>query len=267
MTWSMIGIQKKINALTSPLLVTAIHNGNEIRHGISSYLLIDEYDRLREEDPYTEIFTDISGSSIVVNTSRFEVDLNRTREGSVYRTPEQAWGMKVWKDDVPLSVWEYSYGEYDYFYELLDRIVARFIDYWGYILVYDVHSYNYRRKGKQEDENSYWENPEVNVGTGTMNRELWGGVVESFIASMENYNFQGRKLYVAENVKFKGGYLSKWIHSRYQDRSCVLSIEFKKIFMDEWTGAVNIVLINELKKALRQTIPAVLEAAKMKSTT
>ncbi len=236
----MIRIQKKINALTSPLLVTAIHNGHGVRPAIKSCLLINEYDRLREEDPCTEFFADVSESSIVVNTSRFEVDLNRPREGAVYRTPEQSWGLKVWKNDVPLSVWEYSYGEYNYFYELLDRTVARFIDYWGYIIVYDVHSYNYRRKGRQEKEDGFRENPEVNLGTGTMNRELWEGVVENFLASMGNYDFQGRRLYVAENVKFKGGFLSKWIHSRYPDRSCVLSIEFKKIFMDEWTGAVNI---------------------------
>jgi N-formylglutamate deformylase len=258
----MIGIQTKINAFTSPLLVAAIHNGHEIRPGLNKYLFIDEYDRLREEDPYTEFFTGISGNSIVVNTSRFEVDLNRPREGAVYRTPGQAWGLKVWKDDVPFYIWEYSYGEYDYFYELLERIINPFIDYWGYIIVYDVHSYNYRRKGMNEAENNLHENPEVNIGTGSMNRQLWEGVVENFIEVMENYNFFGRRLDVAENVKFKGGYFSKWIHSRYPDKSCVLSIEFKKIFMDEWTGAVNIAMINELKKALKETIPAVLKAAK-----
>ncbi len=263
----MIDIHKNIHAVKSPLLVTAIHNGHEIRPGIGNYLLIDEYDRLREEDPYTEFFADVSGNNIVVNTSRFEVDLNRPRKDAVYRTPEQAWGLKVWKDNVPLSVWEYSYGEYDYFYELLERIIARFIDYWGYIVVYDVHSYNYLRKGMHEEEENLRENPEINIGTGSLNRQLWKGVVDNFIAVMESYNFQGRSLYVAENIKFKGGYLSKWIHARYPDRSCVLSIEFKKIFMDEWSGAVDIVLINELKKALQETIPAVLEAAKFKSVT
>lgn len=255
-------MQEEINELINPLLATAIHNGHYVRPEISRYLAIDEYERLREEDPYTGFFTDISESRIVVDTSRFEVDVNRPREGSVYRIPEQSWGINVWKDNVPVSVWEYSYGEYDFFYSLLERLITRFIDSWGYIIVYDIHSYNYLRNGKDQKEENPEGNPEINLGTGSMNRELWINVIDSFIASVHDYSYQGRKLYVAENIRFKGGYMGNWIHSRFPGKSCVLSIELKKIFMDEWTGAVNIDRINDLKSALKGTVPAVLEAAK-----
>jgi N-formylglutamate deformylase len=259
----MIGLEESINAYSSPLLATAIHDGHDIREGIGNYLNIDEYDRLREEDPCTGFFTDVSESRIVVNTSRFEVDVNRPRDAAVYRTPEQAWGLNVWKDDVPVSVWEYSLGEYDFFYSRLQRILNRITGYWGYVIVYDIHSYNYRRKGKDEEEDNPAENPDINIGTGSMDRQLWGHVVESFMSSLDSSGYTEKKLHVAENIRFRGGHLAQWIHSNYPGKSCVLSIEFKKFFMDEWTGAVDIKMINGLKNALKATIPAVLEAAKV----
>ena len=258
----MIELQEEIYEFNIPLLATAIHDGHKVRPETGKYLAIDEYQRLREEDPYTGYFTDIAESRIVVGTSRFEVDVNRPREGSVYRSPDQSWGIQVWKKEVPVSVWEYSYGEYDFFYSRLERIINRFIDFWGYIVVYDIHSYNYLRNGKDMEEADPEGNPEINVGTGSMDRELWADTVDCFLSSVKNYDYQGRKLYAAENIRFKGGYMAKWIHSRFPGKSCVLSIELKKIFMDEWTGAVDIVGIRDLKNALKESVPSVLEAAK-----
>ncbi|HZH71191.1 MAG TPA: N-formylglutamate amidohydrolase [Mariniphaga sp.] len=257
----MIGFEKDINEFNCPLLTTAIHNGHIIRPQIEEYLLIDEFTRLREEDPFTEFFINSFQNYLVVNTSRFEVDLNRPPEEAIYRTPEQAWGLNVWKDNVPVSVWQYSIQEYDFFYNMLKRVIDRFIDYWGYIIVYDIHSYNYKRDGTEGEEADPSENPDINIGTGSLNRKFWGDVVESFTRVVKDSEYNGRKLIVGENVKFKGGYLGQWIHSQYPDKSCVLSIEIKKIFMDEWTGAVDIPSIKQLKGILKKTVEPVLKAA------
>ena len=261
----MIRITHNIDETISPLLVTAIHEGHEVRPEILKYFAISESERLREEDPYTGFFTDISESRIIVNTSRFEVDLNRPRDQAVYRKPEQSWGLNVWKDNVPVAVWEYSFGEYDYFYGLLDRTIRKFIDYWGYIIVFDIHSYNFRRNGPETEDDPEM-NPEINVGTGKMNRQLWATVVEHFISKLKSATINGKHLDVRENVKFKGGNLSNWIHENYGNKSCVISIEFKKIFMDEWTGAVDIQMLKELKNILKDTIPGVLRIAEIEHT-
>ena len=42
-----------------------------------------------------------------------------------------------------------------------------------------------------------------------------------------------------ENVVFEGRGLAWWVHDRYPRVGCVLALEFKKTFMDEWTGVVN----------------------------
>lgn len=257
----MIDIWYDIKKYSSPLLAIAVHDGHLVKDEIASCLNIDEYERLREEDPSTGFFTGITGNRIVVNTSRFELDLNRPREQAIYRTPEQSWGIKVWKDNVPEHLWDETLKDYDDFYLLLKKIIEDLIDVWGYVIVYDIHSYNFRRNGPGTEANLF-ENPEINMGTGSLNRQMWGALVDYFLMKLQDYNYLGRHLYVDENVKFKGGYLSSWIHSNYPGQSCVLSIELKKIFMDEWTGATDIYQMRTLKNALFETIPGVLHRAR-----
>ena len=79
-------------------------------------------------------------------------------------------------------------------------------------------------------------NPDVSVGTGSMDRRRWGPMVDGFMEAMRQFDFLGRRLDVRENVKFQGGHFSAWIHRRYPESVCAPAIELKKFFMDEWTG-------------------------------
>ena len=44
--------------------------------------------------------------------------------------------------------------------------------------------------------------------------------------------------------------LSQWAATRYPDTVCTLSLEFKKVFMDEWTEAADDAHLTELARAL-----------------
>ena len=70
---------------------------------------------------------------------------------------------------------------------------------------------------------------------------------------------RGRRLDVRENVRFRGGELSRWVHRRFAGRGCALAIEFKKVFMDEWTGALDEQHLEELREALASVVPALIE--------
>ena len=61
-------------------------------------------------------------------------------------------------------------------------------------------------------------------------------MIDRFIADLRAFDFMGRKLDVRENVKFKGGNQVKWLHENFAENGCGLAIEFKKFWMDEWTG-------------------------------
>ena len=125
--------------------------------------------------------------------------------------------------------------------------------------MYDIHSYCYRRNGTDGLEADPKLNPEVNIGTGTMNRELWSPVIDRFIKDMRSFNYLDSKLDVRENIKFKGGFFPKYIHENFPESACVISVEFKKIFMDEWSGKLFEDKFNLLKNALQYTVPGVLQ--------
>ena len=102
--------------------------------------------------------------------------------------------------------------------------------------------------------------PEVNLGTGTMDRNRWASIVDSFIADLSAFGFLGRQLDVRENVKSRGGQFGRWTHENFPHSGCVLSIEFKKFFMDEWTGVPDPIQVEAIERSLQTAVPGVLAA-------
>ena len=246
-----------------PLVATAIHDGHEVREDLKDRYNLTAGERLREEDPFTGEIAREFGNHIVGLRSRFQVDLNRNEQKAVYQKPEDAWGLHVWKKAPSEELLERSLEEHRTFYDIVEEKLSSLIDAHGYVIVYDIHSYNHKREGANGPGANPKENPEVNIGTAGMNKEIWEPVVERFKRSLRNYDYPGGTLDVRENVKFRGGYFMNWIHERFGDRACAMSIEFKKIFMDEWTGKVCHDKLNHLKNALKQSMPVVLHEARV----
>ncbi len=243
-----------------PLVATAIHDGHDVREEVRKLMALEEAARLREEDPFTARWTRVAPTRLVGLRSRFEVDLNRPREKAVYRTPEDAWGLDVWHRAPPENVIARSLQEYDSFYAEVERLFAGFEDRHGRFLVLDLHTYNHRRAGPDALPAAEAENPMINVGTGTMtDRSPWGPLIDRFINELGEYDFPGRRLDVRENVRFRGGAFAAWAHRTFPESACVLSIEVKKFFMDEWTGAPDQALLEAVARALESTLPGTLE--------
>lgn len=239
-----------------PVVAAAIHGGHEVRADVAEWLAISEDDRLREEDALTGIWTSVGDSSIRVFRSRFEVDLNRPRETAVVCNEGENWGLRVWRDGPPQHVLERSFAEYDRFYAELRELFDALVGGWHSVLVLDLHSYNHRRAGPDRPPDSIVRNPEINIGTGTMNRARWATLVDAFTRELRRQEFRGRPLDVRENVKFRGRRFPEWLHTTYPEQVCVLSLEFKKFFMDEWSGTASIAALEELRVALQQATNA-----------
>jgi N-formylglutamate deformylase len=238
-----------------PVIATAIHDGHEVRDEVATRFALSEADRHREQDPHTGVWAEVAATRIVARRSRFEVDLNRPREKAVYVSPQDAWGLDLWREPLTEDLVSRSLAQYDAFYADLERLLASRIERFGVVVVLDLHTYNHRREGPEGPHADATENPEVNVGTGTLDREFWSGLVDRFIGDLRAFDFGGRSLDVRENVKFRGGHMSRWIHETFPERACSLAIEFKKFFMDEWTGELDEVVHAQAASALRSTLP------------
>ena len=242
-----------------PLVATAVHDGDEVRPELQELFAISPADRLREQDPFTGMWTSVAPTRIVGLRSRFEVDLNRPREKAVYLTPEDAWGLSVWRSELPRDQVERSLAAYDSFYSHVRHLLEDLVQTHGRVVVFDLHSYNHRRQGPDGPLADPEENPEVNIGTGTMDRQRWAPIVDRCINELRAFDYHGRHLDVRENVKFRGGNFPRWIHETFPDTVCSIAIEFKKFFMDEWTGQPDHDHLYTIGQALQRAADAVTE--------
>jgi N-formylglutamate deformylase len=253
-----------------PILAVALHAGHRLRPEIARRIRLSEADRLREEDPYTDLWTDVGDSSVVVERSRFETDLNRPREQAIYRRPEDAWGLDLWPEadggGLPDDAVERSLAHYDAFYREMRALLTSLAERYGRFVIYDIHSYNHRRDGADEAPADPDGNPELNLGTGTLDRDRWGGVADAFLETVRATPFDApdrlrdERLDARENVRFEGGGFSRWVHREFPDTGCVLAIELKKFFMDEWTGEPYRDAVTAVREVLLTTVPPVRRA-------
>lgn len=242
-----------------PVVAVALHDGREVRPEVAALFAITEADRWREEDPFTAYWTSLGDIKIVGQRSRFEFDLNRSREKAVYLKPEDAWGLPVWKTKPSPEIIARSLDEYDAFYATTKQVFTNLERRFGRFVVFDLHTYNHRHLGSQARPADPRSNPEINLGTGSLNTR-WLPVVESFLGDLRGFNFLGRRLDVRENVRFRGGHFAHWVHQTFPHSACVLSIEVKKFFMDEWSNDLDITQLEAIRCALQSTVPGVLEA-------
>lgn len=243
-----------------PVVAVALHDGHRLRPEVQDWVALGDDARLREEDPYTASWTTVGDVRIVGTHSRFQVDLNRPRDRAVYQTPADAWGLQVWRGDLPEAMVERSLAEYDAFYRNIYWLLRAIESAHGGFVIYDLHTYNHRRDGQDKEPADPEKTPQVNIGTGTLDRDYWAPLLDRFMADLCHVDFQGGGLDVRENVKFQGGGFAQFVHHHFPETGCVLSVEVKKFFMDEWSGDVDVETCAALREALVATVPGVRES-------
>ncbi len=220
------------------VLATAIHDGHDLRPEIAREMALADADRLREEDPFTGEAVRGVPFHLIVHRSRFEFDLNRSADTAVYRTPDQCWGLEAWTSGALASeLVQRSLAIHAEYYRMLADLLDGLASRSGRFVVIDAHSYNHRRGGPDAEPTPQDEAPDINIGTFSMPRDAWAFLIDPLMEAMRGFDFNGRRLDVRENVAFQGkGEQTRFIHHRYPGRGCGIALEFKKFFMDEWSG-------------------------------
>ena len=220
-----------------PVIATAIHDGHELRPAVARSMILPDDERLREEDPFTgQAVTGVS-THVIVHRSRFEFDLNRGADAAVYCTPEQCWGLELWEDQPDPILVEESLALHAAYYRMLGGLLDEIAAEHPRFVLLDVHSYNHRRDGPGSAPTAPEKAPDINIGTFSMPRDEWAFLLDPLMEAMRGFDFNGRKLDVRENIAFQGkGEQTRFVHDRYPGKACAIALEFKKFYMDEWTG-------------------------------
>ena len=222
----------------SPVVASAIHDGHGLRPEVAAAMALSDGDRLREEDPFTGQAVIGVDNHIIVHRSRFEFDLNRGPEGAIYETPEQSWGLEVWRGQPDQAMFGRSLAIHAAYYRMLGHYLDDIAQNHDRFVLLDVHSYNHRRDGPDGAATPQADAPDINIGTFSMPREQWAFLLDPLMEAMRGFEFNGRRLDVRENVAFQvKGEQTRFVHDRYPGKACAIAIEYKKFFMDEWSGA------------------------------
>jgi N-formylglutamate deformylase len=156
----------------------------QVRPDLAEVMILPEADRFREEDPFTDQIAAAVPSRMITPTSRFEVDLNRPRREAVYRTPADAWDLDLWRDEaLPDEAWRGSLPSGM-------RCMPRSHRGWTRSPTAGPSSCStctpttiagvVRSAGPEP----LADNPDVNVGTGSVDRSRFGRLVERFVRDM-----------------------------------------------------------------------------------
>lgn len=241
-----------------PVLATAVHAGHALRDEVAKRSALSGAERLREEDPMTDYVASVGDHVFVPRVSRFEVDLNRPPHEAVYRTPDDAWGLDLWSTPLPDTVVDTSLRAHDRFYRLMGRWIEGLIETNGRVLLLDVHSFNHRRGGPGSEPLPNEENPELDLGVTTADLDRFGEVVSTLQERLRTTRIDGRSLDVRRNVRFPdGGNWPEWVFANYGDHVCTITLEYKKFFMDEWTGTADIAVLERLRRGLADAVASV----------
>lgn len=228
----------------SPVICAAIHNGHKLRSDLTKAFLLTDNERLYEEDPYTLDLVSSFPIVIAGNDSRFEYDLNRPKTLSTYF--KTAWDKQVWKKPLSATQRAKSHEKHQAFYEILEAMVEVLETLYRNTIIFDLHSYNYQRIEA--------DTPTFNVGTAQIDNERWGQVVTRLNKELNKITLPNLAVRAATDEVFYGrGYLITHINSHF-DNTLVLPIEVKKVFMEETSGELYPLVLEELKTGLKTAI-------------
>lgn len=227
-----------------PAMCAAIHNGGNMRQELLENCLLTQAERYYEEDPFTGSFIEQQPITLIAHDSRYEYDLNRTTNECVYET---AWGKDVWKEPLSKDAIATSKEKHAQFYRVVSAVVEALAEDFGQCIVYDNHSYNYRRHERTDL-------PVFNLGTTSVKSDSWRPVIDNWLDALNNMSVDGVEVTAAENDIFYGkGYLAGHCHGLY-DNVLVLATEVKKVFMDELAGEPDTRVLTSLQKIYNQTV-------------
>ncbi len=228
-----------------PYICYAIHNGGNFRSELREKLNLTKMDRWVEEDPFTWRFIESLPIRVVVYDSRYEYDLNRSPDDALYET---AWGKDVWKTPLTEEERENSLNKHRDFYRVVDALVGKLESEFGSSMIYDIHSYNYKRDKRNID--SF---PTFNLGTEKIDSKF-NKYTARFLRELAKIDLSPLHNRVAENEVFFGrGYLLSHITEKFNN-SLVFAIEVKKIYVDEESGDEYPDIIEKIRFGLKRAI-------------
>ena len=223
----------------------AIHDGHQFRKELWDSCIHTEYERWYEEDPCTKEMVKTHPIVIAGCDSRFEYDLNRPPEEAVFET---AWGKQLWKYPLPEDMKVRSLEKHNNFYKVVEALITKLEDKFGICVVYDMHSYNWRRWDREV--------PTWNLGTSNIDNDRFGDNIELWRQSLSEIKFPEaiESTSKINDTFFGNGYFLKFITKNFKN-TLVLATEIAKVYCHEYDQIIYPEVVKAVEEELKVRLP------------
>jgi len=223
----------------------AVHDGHQFRSSLWENCLHTEYERWYEEDPCTKQMVQSHPIVIAGLDSRFEYDLNRVPDSAIYI---DAWGKQLWKSPLAEDEKSLSLKKHSNFYKVVQALVETIETKFGVALVYDMHSYNWKRWDREV--------PTWNLGTANIDNSRFGKTAQSWSGVLGKMSLPNDIKSSSDiNNTFQGnGYFLKYISQNF-DNTLVLATEIAKVYCDEEAYIIYPDVVHSVEAHLKEMIP------------
>ncbi len=241
------GFKIKVDSYV-PYIGAAIHAGSALRKELNYKINLSGFQRWQEEDPCTDEFIKELPITVVALDSRYEYDLNRGKGSCIY---DEAWGKKVWREELNPSEIEDSLAKHDEFYEVISFLIRKLEYLFSEVFIFDLHSYNYRRDGINHDA------PLFNLGTHFV-KDSFKERADAFLEEVVKLDIDAVENLSGKNIVFHGkGYLAEFVNTHFC-RTTVFPLEVKKVYCNENNGIYYKAIIEAIGEAVHQAISSFL---------
>ncbi|MEK6153742.1 N-formylglutamate amidohydrolase [Flavobacteriaceae bacterium 3-367] len=229
----------------APYICGAVHDGHQFRKSLWEPCLHTEYERWYEEDPCTKEMVQTHPIVIAGCDSRFEYDLNRAPETAIYT---DAWGKQLWKRPLTETEKSHSLRKHHAFYEVVHALVHQIESRYGKALVFDMHSYNWKRWDREV--------PCWNLGTANIDNDRFGSQARAWSQKLGGMTLPNGIASTSKiNDTFQGnGHFLKYITQNFKD-TLVLATEIAKVYCDEYEGTIYPEVVRSVEQQLKELIP------------
>ncbi len=228
-----------------PYMCGAVHDGHQFRSSLWDNCIHTEYERWYEEDPCTHEMVKAHPIVITGCDSRFEYDLNRPPDTAIFDT---AWGKDLWRNPLSVDEKNLSLSKHNAFYEVVHALVQQLEKIHGKLIVFDMHSYNWRRWDREV--------PTWNLGTENIDNGRYANIVDSWSGKLGQMKLPGDIPQSSDiNDVFQGnGHFLKYITNQF-DNTLVLATEISKVYCDELSGIIYPEVVRSVGEHLKDLIP------------
>jgi uncharacterized protein (TIGR02421 family) len=226
-----------------PMVCTAIHAGSRLDPQLEKKIYLSRNERRYEEDPYTDEMIASFPVTLQGLDSRYRYDLNRAPDQCIYK---EAWNKKVWKKELSRAERDESLERHASYYRVLGTLLTELQKQFGQCIIYDVHTYNYKRR--EED------CPLFNIGTHFVDKNRYEPVLAHFKKYLHEIDLPNIDTRIGFDEVFQGKeQQASFVHHEHPG-NMLMHLEIKKVYMDELSGELYPLILEELIKSLKRAI-------------